>query len=310
MLTVEWKHVLLDPVVYQSNGTFRVARVRGGLNAFPIPMGASGRWESERRHWAPMVAGLAPDHYNYEGRHFNFGFWSIKEFLNGVFSRGSSNRTNEFDVNYTTGAIRIEATAIYYWDFDDGEGEHAVFLDAFDDTNQQFIADDFVDVIPDDEVGILTGEANNGRLRTEMIESAVIRARTPTGDNIYLQYQFSRWSNEQDLSRFGSETVPTIKGRDIRIRRSSVIAALAHYNPIGGAAIPQVEPPPEGGHVIMVGSQLYLFVPLLPIGGPPRPIGDPDPLLLATLISSSQVRQLTAQIDDLQKRIEAIEKLR
>jgi hypothetical protein len=305
-MTVDWKHVLLDPKVFQSNGTFRVARVRGGLSAFPI--GASGKWESEHRHWSPDLAGSAPDHYNYEGRRFNFGFWSIKEFLNGVFYRGGSNRTNEFDVNYTARAIRIEATALYYWDFGDGEGDHAVFVDAFDDANQQFIPDDFVDVIPDDERGSLTAEANNGRLSTNVIENAVIRARTPTGDNIYLQYRFSRWTNEQDLSRISPKTVPTIMGRDIRIRQGSVIAALAHYNPTAGAAVPPVEVPPEGGYIIGIPADgPFIFVPL---GGLPRPVGPWDPTLFAALLSSTQLGQLTAQIDELRKRIEALEKPR
>ena len=37
VMTVDWKHVLLDPLVFQSNGTYRVARVRGGWRV-PNPL--------------------------------------------------------------------------------------------------------------------------------------------------------------------------------------------------------------------------------------------------------------------------------
>ena len=308
LITVSWKHVLLDPLVFQAHGTYRVARVPGGVNAFPVPKGASGIWESENRHWAPALAGLARDHYDHGGRIFNFGFWSVKEFQNGYFNRGSSQQTNEFDVNYTSGIIRIEATAFYFWDFGDGRGPHAIFIDAFNDTTQEFIPDDFVDVIPDDEKGTMTANANNGSLGTDGIANAVVRARTPAGDTIYMQYQFNRWVNEQDLSRISSDTVPTIEGRDIRIRSGSVIAALAHYNQIQGSPVPRIDIPGEGGFIIGIPADgPFIFVPY---GGTPQPVGPWDPTLFNAIISPAQIKQISMQVDDLKKRIEILEKLK
>jgi hypothetical protein len=311
VMTVDWKHVLLDPVVFQQNGTYRVARVRGGLSAFPIPNRSSESWTSEFRFWKPSLAGYAGDYYDYEGRRFNFGFWSVKESVNGIFLRGSSNSSNEFSVSYVEGDIRIEATAIYYWNFGDGAGEHAVFIDAFDDTNQEFIAQDFVDVIPDNEKGTLTAEANEGRLSTEAIEKTgvLIRARSTIRNSIVNGFNFSAWSNEQDLSRFGPETVPFVDRTDIRLRRGSVIAALAHYyffeHPFPRVNWPQ-------GWRQLIGNPVdgpVFFVP--PGGSPgPGPIGPWDTAAPGILLSSSQLGQLAEMIADLQKRIETLEKLR
>lgn len=307
-IRVDWKHVLLDPSVFAANGTFRVARVRGGLLSFPLQ--ASGSWTSPITSWSPDTpdAGYAPPSYDYEGRRFNLGFWSVKTLIGGRLNGAASHNDNEFSVSYPAGDIQIDAKAIYYWDFGGGGGPHAVYVDAFDDTNQEFIPDDFVDVIPDDDSGSLTREANNGRLSTEKIGASIIRARSPTGDSIYRQYGFARWTNEQDLSRIGPETVPTIAGADIRIRQGSVIAALAHYAPVRGSDIPKVVIPPEGGTVIgNPADGPYIYIPF---GGTPTPIGPMDPTLLASilLLGSGRDPGQMIQIDELRKRIAALER--
>jgi hypothetical protein len=337
VMTVEWKHVLLDPLVFQRYGTYRVARVPGGVNAFPTPVGGEGRWASGSRYWSPSLAGFAPPQYEYPDpafepepkrrRTFNFRFWSLTEQQNGIdTTRRSIRGTNDFNASYGAGDILIKATAFYYWDFGSGPGGHAVYVDAFNETKQEFIPDDFVDVIPDNEKGSLTREANNGRLDTEPIEKpgVVIRARNPTGDNLIPMYQFNTWTNEQDLSRFGPETVPIIEGADIRVHQGSVISALAHYAEIS-PQIPVIDWPL--GAWLILGKPVDGSIIVIPRGGGgPTPVGPWGSLSLATLLASAQPGQLLeqiadlqksaqsgqllTQIADLQKRIEALEKLR
>jgi hypothetical protein len=300
-ISVRWKHVLLDHTVFIASGTYRVARVPGGINAFPVPEGASGQWDSPQNQWTPRTSGSAPAYYLYHGKQFNFGFWSVKVFRDESFYGGNTINDNAFFLNYPAGIFRLEATAIYYWDFADKGGGHGVYIDAFDDTRQEFIADDFVDVIPDDAKGQLTAEANNGYLDTNKIPSSVIRARSPMGDNVYRQYAFSAWTNEQDLSRFGAGTVPVIDGRDIRVSQGSVIAALAHYNPLAGAPINPVVIPHEGGQIIGIPADgTFLFIPH---GGVPQVVGPWNPLTF-----TAQLANLTTRMENLQKKIDQLEK--
>lgn len=305
VMTVNWQHVLLDPKVFEDNGTFRVARVRGRLGAFPVK--ASGHWESNVRYWTPALspeAGYAPETYEYEGRVFNLGFWTYKEFRNEVLDGGRSSDSNHFTVTTTANVIvRVEATAIYYWNFGDGGGGHAVYIDAFDETNQEFMSDDFVDILPDEPPEYpLTAEANNGRLMTETIESVIIRARPV----LRVFHEFSMWTNEQDLSRIDmGRTRPVIAGSDIRVRSGSVIAAVAHYVVNTSRAVP-VQVPREGGLIIGNPSDgPFIF---WPVGGSPTPVGPWDPTVLFAMMSAGQIAQLQGQIAAMQKRIESLEK--
>ena len=55
--------------------------------------------------------------------------------------------------------------AYYVWNFGATNGDDAVLIDAFDIHAGDFIADDFVDVIPDAS-GKLSTDANNGYIDT------------------------------------------------------------------------------------------------------------------------------------------------
>jgi len=303
-ITVEWKHVLLDPAVFVANGTFRVARIRRRLGAFPVA--AEGRWVNDVPIWTPASgsdAGLAPSTYEREGKVFVFGFWSCKEFRNGHFDNGRSHHTNRFTVSAPAPDIRVEATALYYWNFGDGPGGHGVYVDAFNETLQEFMEEDFVYVIPD-ESGKATRAANNGFLSTDGIDDCVVRAYS----RLRITYDFNLWTNEQDLSRFGPSglaTVPTIEGTDIRIRSGSVIAAVARYGFNPSVTVPQLHLPREGGQIIGIpAGGPYIF---WPFGGQPIPVPPVDPTVL-TVPLSGHVAQLRSEVEQLHKRIEVLEK--
>jgi hypothetical protein len=304
VITVDWKHILLDPDVFNSHKTHRVARIPGGLSAFPVQN--RGYWVSDDGNWPGSSGGdgAAPPYYIYNNRKFNFGFWSIKEDGSGSISDG-------INLSITTKhPLYIYANAFYYWDFGGGPGSHAVYLDAFDTTNQVFIPDDFVDVIPDNSSRDLTALANNGMLITDDIKEAIIRARTPltnlVADSRNLseaQMKFLKWWNMQDLRRSDPNadpnTVPTINDGDIDIKQGSVISALAAYD----RGDPKNTGPnlnwTEGGY-IEFGTPSDGLVILLPPGRGPIVIGPWGP---RNLRESTEVG-----VEKLTKRIEALEK--
>jgi hypothetical protein len=317
VMTVQWKHVLFDPAVFIANHTFRVARVLGGVGAFPtLPARPYTTFASDARLWSPSQgaeAGLAPPFYEHEGKRFNFSFWSIKKYKNGRFQDGLSATNNNVRVTAPDGDIRLEATAFYYWNFGDDLGGHAVYIDAFDEVAQEFLPDRFADVIPDDMQGSLSAAADNGMVETNALKGTlVIRARSPMGDDASRQYQFQFWTNEQDLHLTAPATVPTIDGRDLRVTGGSVISALARYSPLPPPALPHIVLGREGGYIIgSPGDNEFLFVPF---GGSPQPVGPWDPRLLAAVLAAAQSlpgpAQVIGQLEELRKRVEALEKPR
>jgi hypothetical protein len=257
VITVNWRHIILDPVVYTRYGSHRVARVNrsSGIAGGAFPAIRMATWSDGGSTWSPNTEekGEAPEGYSYMGNHFLFGFWSVlvrssvapisgttgRVVLSMVFAHREMPPVIDFPFPVT-----VEATAWYVWDLGGGVGPHAAYLDAFDLTACEFIADEFVDVVPDRS---LTPEANDGLLSTENIVEEMVVARDPTGDVQPPSYNFQNWQVMANLvfSASGStEPPPSIDGRRITLHRGSIIDAVAFYARPGagtGTSIPPIE---------------------------------------------------------------------
>ena len=255
MITVNWRHIVLDPAVYTRNGSHRVARVNrsSGVAGGAFPAIRMSTWSDPGFTWSPDTEekGQAPERYSYMGSNFLFGFWSVLVHPSGFMPSGTtwhSSSTVVFDremppiINVSFSAT-VEATAWYVWNLGGGAGAHAALLDAFDLTACEFIADEFVDVAPDSS---LSPEANNGLLSTENIVEEKVIARNPTGDVLPPSYNFRYWRVIENLafSAPGSdEPPPSIDGRRITLHRGSVIDAVAFYErPVAEPIITSIPP--------------------------------------------------------------------
>lgn len=291
MITVNWRHVLLDPVVYSRYGSHRVARVnnRSSMAGGAFPAIRTETWSDRGFAWSPNTEekGQAPEGYSYMGNNFLFGFWSVlvsfsviptSVMTRRVLSLVAAHREMPPVIDFPF-SVTVEATAWYVWDLKGGAGPHAAYLDAFDITACEFIADDFVDVAPDSS---LTGEANDGLLWTERIVNETVIARDPTGDVRPPSYDFQYWQVMANLvfsAPDSTEPPPAIDGRRITLHRGSIIDAVAFYaRPGAGSGTTSIPPTPKQYEVWYTFADGYIQIfigPRPPFVSVPMPPWDP-----------------------------------
>ncbi len=299
MITVRWRHLLLDPDVFSAAGTWRVARALRAGGVFPSPTGWR-TWSDAGMEWVPREAsqGYAPHRYRIPRptpddpdavRLFYFHFWGIKltettrQFMQ---PRSDPQRIPRVAFQATTPlSISLEATAYYEWDWASGPGSHAVRLDMYDEVVADYVEPDFVDVVPDDKAARpLTTSANNGLLLTDEIEDVVVTARDPAPGAVsspYAQYRFNQWHPIDGLTQAGpaGRPPPSISddgsGPDISVHRTNIMVATAWYSRIQ-KDIPQVRVPGEVFHILsgLAGGTTVIIAPGLvydtrPPGGLP-----------------------------------------
>ena len=223
-----------------------------------------------------------------------FAFWSIS---------GSTPTGTPFFEVYDEqtpspggGPWTLDAKAWYVWDYGGGGPGHAIEVDAFNRTDNVFIPDFFVDVLPDGPPdardlragGPLSRIANyDGYVDTERLTNPVqIRAREIIGDG-EVQYEFLRWLV---VGRLSSGTpLPFVDNDRIFAHPSNIMRAFAIYNRIILGALPPPTPPgrvvvqPEGGYIIGIpAGQPFTLIPWT--GGPPVPVGGDDPPILKQIL--------------------------
>lgn len=295
MITVHWRHVVLDPVVFTTYRSNRVARVnaRSGVSGGAFPVVASGMWSDAGFTWTPDSPGTGRAEPSYLRGAYNcvFSFWSVVARTATASPGGGGMRTVFADVFYdldpppvvglTVTAV-VEATAWYVWDFGGGPGAHGAYLDAFDVTEGQFIPDDFVDVVPDSS---LTPQANDGLLPTATLDKQSVVARDPTGDVPPPRYFFREWRALVELEVPGSNP-PSIQVERITLHQNNVINAVAFYEQRQSGPFQRVFEPREWTYIIgnLADGPLVIFGPF----GPPRPIGPWDPTVLKALGAALQ----------------------
>jgi hypothetical protein len=300
MITVHWKHVILDEAVFSTYGTHRVARARNAARArgladpFPV-VARNAEPPTPVSIWAPgdpasggsVEQGAAPENYPYGPLTYHFGFWSILEQV-GRETRPSVTSNRFPSVNYTgPDPVTVWATAWYVWDLGSGPGGEGVYIDAFDERSGDFIADDFVDVAPDDPAThALTQDANNGFLSTEGIKQEDIKARSPTGDHPPVLYDFERW---EAVGAGGpvpfTARVPNPPGSVITVRQGDRLRACAFYNGRPFSFPPIRDYPP---FVILIGNLADGPYIVIRPGQPPVPVGPWDPTILGQLSAVPQ----------------------
>jgi hypothetical protein len=323
MTTGHWMHVILDPVVYSQHGTYRIARIPGGLSAFtaafndPRLQGTFDRTRNFRPH--SIENGAVPEQqqpsYRYQvgqdgrlllphetdpsARTFVFGFWSL-------LTETTSGLRGEIDTRPVPNDAGVtRARAFFVWNFGSGPGEHAVYLDAFNQTDGVFIPHDFVDVNPDFDGLPRTNEANNGRFSTAGIESTTIAARhfirnSSSGTRLY---EFSHWEVVY-LPNAGRG--PEVQDHVLSIKDGTLAVMLAIYNRISDdlESVSRPKDPREfwqnilsgqaGGPVIVIGGNF-------PWGGP-GPIGPPP-----SDSHSPQLEKFSYQLEDFGARLALLE---
>lgn len=290
---VHWRHILLDPAIFNVAGTFSIAKVKvGGLEGLDaFPRANSGLWFSKDYYVSlPKAEAVAPPSYDYDGRHFIFKNWFLRIFKNRkldyfdtptdfgpAFPRGSSEK--DF--------IEVFADALYYWDFGVGGGDHMVIIDAINVTAGKFITDDFVTVTPD-ETGELTRTANKKNfiltggisnltvaatkqiIRPELEKSEPTESQPSKIERVILDFQ--EWRENQSFGK-GSPTYPEILGSELRLKANDIIWATAYYteqrielaipeSPINQGLI--LGTPTDGGFVVVLPSGLKRIPPLDP----------------------------------------------
>lgn len=323
-----WAHIILDPTIYTSHRTHRVARIGAGISTFThafsdprlqgtFPRGGNYRPtrteigavpEEQRPPYQYKASGnaewgdlrlLSPQETDSNARTFRFGFWSfITETNEGP--RGEFHNTSIPD-----GAGVSSAKAFFFWDLGAGPGEHAVYLDAFDRTAGEFIPQDFVDVVTNSPESPRTAEANDGQLFTAAIGPTKITAREVitdpfSGRNLY---QFSHW---EPIYLPNPSLAPGIVDAELSIDSDYLGTLIAVYDQFPGEPLnlpPQKDPRKfwqnilsgqAGGPVIVIGGN-FPWGDMGPIG--PEP-GD-------TFLP--RLEKISYQIEDLNARMNALE---
>jgi hypothetical protein len=169
-----------------------------------------------------------------------FAFWSFTGFGNnsGIPISGISFTNDLNGVSFNLGGddYIINATAWYIFDFRNGPGDNGVYLDAFDISIGDFIADDFVDVAPDLD-GSLTASANNGEIdtSTKIAQGAsqiTITARQNLpGTRNEPNKIFAYWQ-ENPLFTYHDPTnvsPPSVNGAEIKVGYNEIVVANAFY---------------------------------------------------------------------------------
>jgi hypothetical protein len=174
-------------------------------------------------------------HYASENRDYVFAFWSITAF-DSESQQSSAQIQNGITANdsHQGGTWSISANAFYIWNFGEGGGDNAILIDAFDVQAGDFIADDFVNVTPDQN-GKLTTEANNGYIDTSTDILPGLPIAVSARDSIYAK-QFGYWINIPSLLYSNDPNSPATVGspnsHDIVAHYNDVVVAFAFYNEV------------------------------------------------------------------------------
>jgi hypothetical protein len=317
-MRINWNHILLDPVVYARHSTFRIARIPGGISAFPV--GNSGSLEYSG-NWIPSErdSGLVPDaqrperqyyYVNREGRvvtappsaapeggrGFRFAFWAYRT------STSAGPRWAHITDPRPSLPSVDSATAYFVWDLDSGPGPHGVYLDAFNEDTGAFMPDDFVDVTPDDARQTRTGEANNGLLTTEGIKETVITARGRIA-TVFYDLRFRVWRIVYVPERASG---PVENGNMLTVNAGYLGYAFAFYGFPPGYRPPALREPeiiPFWQHVVggKAGGSLVIIGGTFPTGEPPPRGPEPGDTY------SPILQKLSLEVTELSARLRALE---
>jgi len=233
MIIVFWKYAILTSAGFSGHRVKR--RVLSGT---AIPASESGVYPSAVGDDPDTWQRIAPPRIHYtDNNDYVFAFWSLR--YSGpplpLFLPISTGRQILMTTPSNVLAF-VEATAWYTWDFGGGPGDNGIYVDAFDITAGDFVADDFVNVAPDDPQLTLTKVANEGLVDSD----AQIVANNPiTISATDLQSaSFAYWFEIDSLTAAGSAAEgPPLVGvgaaaRDIVAHHSDRLLAFAFYNEV------------------------------------------------------------------------------
>lgn len=269
-----WQYILLR---WPSNGIYRTKRRTDGpppVQASSLDVVGSDSWSNA----APPKFTLA------NGEVYIFAFWSVigadslspQREAHLDFGRNASS-SHPGDAAMGGGSWIITAKAFYVRDIGLGGGNHAVLIDAFDVQAGDFIADDFVDVVPDDNKKSLTKDANNGYIDTTTQIAAGKELKITARQMLPTAKKFAYWQEVPSQVISANPLLPATVGapdpHDIVAHPNDIIVAFAFYDEV---------PPQVIGPII-----LHTFPNILWRGiqyDAPRPIGWPWTREFASLL--------------------------
>lgn len=279
MVNVQWEWRLLSTTYGSSS--HRVARRGTSATTPPANPNHSGidgatpalsGWS-----WTPSRSAEAPATLqDGSGRSYVFAFWSVQGGTNGGNPVGSSLSPSPRGFSVPVGSDgNAQAVAHYVWDFGNGGGGNAVYIDAFDqDTG--FFPEDFVNVSPEDgkshsDPQSLYWKANDGYLNTD---TDVTQNETITAFDVG-QRKFKYWLEVTALT-FPSPNGPGVQGTDLSIMPACRMVAFAVYGTV--ATGPVLPPNIERGTRVWVSHGVMIDGPGIIIGpGGVEPVGPWNP---------------------------------
>jgi hypothetical protein len=111
---------------------------------------------------------------------------------------------------------------------------NGVFIDAFDIQAGDFIADDFVDVAPDDAIKTLTTSANNGFIDTSAQIILGITEKITARDALPSGKEFGYWEDVPTLLYSFNPATPATVGapgnHDVVVHQNDIVYGFAYYN--------------------------------------------------------------------------------
>jgi hypothetical protein len=228
--SVNWQYIILQ---WPSNGVYRVKKRADG----PPPVPDTGIDAVNNDFWSKT----APPDRMFNNDKYVFAFWSItaQDMLSSQreahlgFGRTASS-SHPGSVVMGGGLWIISAKAYYVRDIGIGGGNHGVFIDAFDVQAGDFIADDFVDVSPDDAARTLTTAANNGYIDTTAQIAAGSTIKITARHILPSGLAFANWQEVPSLLISFNPAMPATIGapdiHDIVAHSNDIIYAFAFYN--------------------------------------------------------------------------------
>lgn len=221
---VNWQYIILR---WPSGGVYRVKKRTDG----PPPVPDTGMDTPMGNSWTRV----APPDRMYNGERYVFAFWSITgQDISGGAGVATVEGSKTANLSVTGGAWVLNAKAYYVHEIGIGGGNHGVFIDAFDIQAGDFIADDFVDVSPDDAMKTLTVSANNGFIDTSTQIAAGAAVTIKARDPLPTAKTFAYWLELPSLLVSANPATPATIGaptsRDIVAHRNDIIYSFAYYN--------------------------------------------------------------------------------
>ena len=228
--SVNWQYVILR---WPAGGVYRVKKRTDG----PAPVPDTGTDFVNNDFWSRN----APLDRMYNNDRYIFAFWSItaQDMLSPQreahleFGRNASS-SHPGHAGMGGGLWIVTAKAYYVRDIGLGGGNHGVFIDAFNIQAGDFIADDFVDVLPDDIARTLTASANNGYIDTtaQIVPGSTIQITAR--DFLPSNKLFGYWQEVSSLLISSNPALPATVGvpdiHDIVAHNNDIVYAFAFYN--------------------------------------------------------------------------------